>query len=130
MEIEAGKTYEVECPFVQTTFTEFDADGASEVPTWAPGVDWVMYGDYGEPVADGVGKVLYEVVSVHELPGRYHARVFYIRQWVDPDGKQFGKRNLRIKGIQSFLQMTQLYRFGGYEDGFKLRPLPTEDLKA
>lgn len=58
--VEAGETYEVECPFVRDTYTEFDAEGPAEVPTWKPGVDWEMCApDDSEAVADGIGKVVY-----------------------------------------------------------------------
>lgn len=124
--IEAGKTYDVECPYVRTTYDHYDLDGedysATTRATWKPGIEWEACGpEDSEAVADGIGKVLYTVVSVHHLPKPYTARVFFVREWIDPDGKKFGKRTLRIMGIAAFRRRLNGYRFGGYEDGFKLR---------
>lgn len=124
--IEAGKTYEVECPYVRTTYDHYEHDGedfsCTKRDTWKPGVEWEANGPESDgPFADGVGKVLYTVVSVHELPKPYKARVFFVREWIDPDGKKFGKRTLRIMGIGAFQQRLNGYRFGGYEDGFEMR---------
>lgn len=114
----AGETYEVECPFVRDTWTEMDADGVAEVPTWRPGVEWkpISPEDY-EPVADAFGKVLYTVVSVHELPRPYHPRVYFVREWIDPDGKRFGNKKLRIMGMQAFKRRMAGYRYAGFEAG-------------
>jgi len=125
MEIESDKTYEVEFPFVRTTFTEFDQDGASEVPTWAPGVQYEMVApDDSIPVAHGMGKMLLRVVSVHKLPKPYHTRIFFVRQWADPDGKTFGKTNLRILGIQAFRRRLSGYRLDDYGTQVEMRPVP------
>ncbi len=122
-DIEEGKTYEVECPFVRSIYEHWDEDNnLTKVPTWHPGVDWEMSGpDDLQAVADGVGSVTYNVISVHALPKPYHTRIFFVRQWIDPDGKQFGKRKLMIFGIQAFRRRIICYKFGGYEDGFILR---------
>ena len=120
-DIEAGRAYEVECPFVRSTYTHFDEDGAEERPSWKPGVDWEMCApDDSEAVADGIGSVLYTVVSVHQLPKPYAARVFFVREWIDPDGKRFGKRTLRIMGITAFRRRLNGY-WTGDRGGFRLR---------
>ena len=115
-------TYAVKCPFVRDTYTQWDEDGAADVPTWRPGVDWEPCApDEDEAVADGIGQVLYTVIDVHEPPRPYHPRVYFIREWIDPDGKRFGRKNLRIMGIQAFKRRLQGYRFRGYENGFRMR---------
>lgn len=126
--IQVGKTYEVECPYVRTTYDHYDADedgySCTKRETWKPGVEFEArgyYGDESQAVADGIGKVLYTVVSVHPLPKPYKARVFFLREWIDPDGKRFGKKLLRIMGIGAFRSRLNGYRFGGYEDGFEMR---------
>lgn len=120
-EIEEGRTYEVVCPFVRTTFEEWDEDGVAEVPTWRPGVEFIADGpESARAVADGEGKVLYTVVGVYTPPRPYHPRVFYVREWIDPDGKRFGNKQLRIKGIQSFRGLLTGYRYG-----YEMRPSST-----
>lgn len=73
-----------------------------EFMTWVPG--WNHEYDGGEdsrPVWDGEGLEVRLVVSVHK-PGRFPPRVFYTRQWQDPDGQQFGKPGLRMTTHQAF----------------------------
>lgn len=48
-------------------------------------------------------------------PGQYPTRVFYEREWVDPDGKRFGKKRLRIATSASFTRM-----LGGYRHHFTI----------
>lgn len=108
------KTYEVEFPFVRSTYEEWDEGGSAEVPTWKPGFDWEQVDESSaDPVADGFGKVLYTVVSVHELPKPYHPRIYFVREWIDPDGKRFGNKKLRIMGIQAFRRRLCAYRVAG-----------------
>jgi hypothetical protein len=125
-EIEIGKTYEVAFPFVRDTYDAYDADSegvsAYKAPTWRPGVDYEMCApDDTEAVADGVGKMLLSVVSVHHLPKPYAARVFFVREWINPDGKRFGKKQLRIMGGAAFI-----HRASGYWLEYRMRELDTE----
>lgn len=115
--VEVGKSYEVRCPFVRTTYTEVDEDGTSEVPTWRPGVEWVNVGYFGEAEArhDGVGSVVYTVVDFHRLPRPYPPRVFFTRKWVSPDGHRFGKNRLHIMTLEAFRRRLQSYKFEGWE---------------
>lgn len=119
-EIVIGKTYEVPCPFLRSTYEEFDEGGSSQLPTWKPGIEWVTYGDsyfnVSEPSADGLGKVLYTVVDVHKLPRPYPPRVFFTRKWVDPDGKTFGKGALRIMTVEAFRRRLTGYLAQGLAD--------------
>ena len=96
-----GRTYEVWYPFKRETYTRFEAEGCTDEPTWAPG--WRYEGrdvGYGEAAFDaewdGDGAMLLTVVSLHKPGKTYPERAFYVRQWRDPDGKVFGKKNLRI----------------------------------
>jgi hypothetical protein len=122
--IVSGETYEVDYPFVRSTYKKYDFDGNSgmdyvsdSMDTWAPGVENVACApDDSEAVADGLGKMALTVVSVHELPKPYKARVFFVRQWIDPDGKRFGKRTLRIMGIAAFRR-----RLSGYVVEYRIR---------
>lgn len=102
---------EVAYPFFQDDYNGLDEDGPYTAKTWRPGVRYEMVPpDDSEAVADGVGKMIMEVVSRHK-PGRFPERVFYTRRWVDPTGKEFGKRRLMIATSQQFRRIANGYRF-------------------
>ena len=63
-----------------------------------------------------MGSMVLTVVDVFK-PGRYPARVFYTRQWIDPDGKVFGKSALRMTTVSAFLRRTRGYMHDFYLDG-------------
>lgn len=113
--METGQTFEVACPFVRSTYTEFDADGPVTTLTWRPGVEWEITGPEGEADmrAHGMGKVRYTVVSVHKLPRPYPARVFFTRKWVSPDGREFGAGKLHVMTIDAFRRRTTSYKPAG-----------------
>lgn len=113
-EFKAGAEIEVGHPFVRTTFMDRDGDGEgyseTEKPTWAPGVRQEFVAPDGfDDVADAMGSQILTIVSVHK-PGRFPERIFYTRQWRDPDGRVFGKGNLRIKTTQAFRWLVRGYR--------------------
>lgn len=97
---EIGKTYEREWPFlrekVELVYWDI-VDPSEDYETWKPGFEMEQQAPYGDswPVAHGMGAELFTVVSTHKPGPKYPTRVFYIRQWRDPDGKVFGQRSLR-----------------------------------
>lgn len=102
--LEAGVTYRVWFPFKRDTYERFEGDGSAETPTWIPGWRYEQCGEYGEDSEaawDGEGAESRLIVSIHR-PGRYPARAFYVRQWQAPDGKIFGKSNLRVTTVGAF----------------------------
>ncbi|MET3371971.1 hypothetical protein ABIC89_001012 [Variovorax boronicumulans] len=107
--IEAGAVFKVPYPFMRIEYdlTEWngeDALASSIVKSWKPGCEYVPRGPYGEDsegVCDGEGWMVLTVVEVFK-PGKYPARVFFTRQWVDPEGRTFGKNNLRIMTLPAF----------------------------
>ena len=100
--LEVGRTYTV-APFPFKRETYLSPEDGSDVVSWAPGVRFepMPYGENAEAVADGEGAMLLTVVSLHK-PGRYPTRVFYTRQWRDPDGKVFGDTKLRVTVVSAF----------------------------
>lgn len=111
---------EVKFPFIRDTFEEYDVDdgGTHTVHNWRPGVEsqpMPPYGEYSDYFADGVGLMTLEVIGRHK-PGKYPERVFYVRQWIDPDGNRFGKTNLRITSAANFTRLCK-----GYAHHFKMR---------
>lgn len=110
----AGETFRIQYPFVRTTYDLIDGDGISEVPTWRPGCNVEAAPPYGEDnmlVADAVGGVVFTVVDCFK-PGRFPMRVFFTRQFVDPDGKTFGKGKLHIATVEKFRRLITGYYYG------------------
>ena len=115
-----GEVFNVSYPFCRETRIEqyADSDGMGEikVPTWRPGVRNVVT-DIGNEYshkdhyleADAVGAQLLTVVGVYR-PGRFPTRVFYTRQWRDPEGRVFGKTKCRITTVPAFRGLTRGYR--------------------
>lgn len=106
--IKAGAVFKVAYPFMRVEYaqTEWDGEGVVEsvVKSWKPGCEYVPRGPYGEDsegVCNGEGWMVLTVVEVFK-PGKYPVRVFFTRQWVDPEGRAFGKNNLRIMTLPAF----------------------------
>ena len=98
-----GKTYEVVCPFIVSTHSDFDG---SESEMWIPSARWenTACNQDVEAIADGKGLMLLTVVSRHKPSPKYAERVFFIRQWRDPDGKVFGQTSLKCLTNEAFIR--------------------------
>lgn len=108
--VKEGAVISIAHPFVRDTIELIDESGPYEKKTWVPGVRHEQYGpEDTEAVADGIGAQILTVVSVHK-PGRFPMRVFYVRRWRDPDGREFGKRKCHIKTAQAFGWIIRGYR--------------------
>lgn len=108
--LDPGSVSEVDYPFTRDDYSGHDEDGPFTAKTWRPGVRFEMCApDDTEAVADGMGKMVLEIVSTHK-PGRWPERVFYTRRWLDPTGKEFGNRRLRIATSQQFRRLANGYR--------------------
>lgn len=97
-------------PFILDTAPDFEGGTMMDVPTWRPGTRGVVKlpDDVGS-VADGMGFIVLIEISRHK-PGRYPERVFYVRQWIDPDGRRFGKPGLRMTTAHAFARLCKGYR--------------------
>jgi len=106
----------VKFPFVRETYSGPTAEPgvwANDLPTWKPGTrrEW-SEGDYDTEewwVADGEGLMLLEVLGTYK-PGKYPERTFYLRRFVDPTGKEFGKAKVRVIATGAFKSMAKGYR--------------------
>ncbi|MDF8912879.1 hypothetical protein OU568_26610 [Escherichia coli] len=122
-DIEIGKTYGVSYPFfteeVELPPDDPEATQMQMVKSWRPGVEWEQDDEYAtHGVAEALGEMLLTVVDVHK-PGRYPTRVFYTRQWKDPNGKVFGKAGLRITTLDAFRRRLRGYMHEFLLDGEK-----------
>jgi hypothetical protein len=118
----AGDTFTIVYPFVRDTYSSFDEEGGCEVETWKPGIKYVQVSeDHAAPVADAVGSATFTVVDTFK-PGKFPRRVFFTRQFVNPDGHQFGKPKLHIVTLDKFRRLTR-----GYQHPFGIgEPLPSD----
>jgi len=119
-----GQMIEVpEYPFVRTVFIGYDDRGEYPDEGWRPGCDRDVDDDgratFG---ADALGAMLLEVVQVVTLPGKFASRVFYVRRWRDPDGKEFGRPRLRVTTTAAFAKLTKGYRHPYFLDGEEVFP--------
>lgn len=118
----AGAVFEHAYPFVRGKTTIMDEDGPAEIGTWNPGIHYVPISeDECDAVAEGLGKQILTVVSVHK-PGRFPTRVFYTRKWETPRGKRFGKSGCHITTLQAFRRLIK-----GYRVSFKVVPTRKEE---
>ncbi len=119
-DVVAGAEFTVTHPFCWDLASRPSGDPegpySQEFMSWRPGVRYELLPPYGdsEAIADGNGAQVLTVVSVHK-PGRFPARVFYTRRWIDPRGQSFGKGALRIKIVSAFRRLVR-----GYRDEYRL----------
>lgn len=114
-DIFCGAIFQPTYPFIRDKYQPLPEgegkDWPNEAPTWRPGVEHECTDNMGSTrsYADSMGHVQFQVISVHK-PGGFSERVFYVRQWIDPDGKVFGKKNLRVTTSQAFKRLINGYR--------------------
>ncbi len=114
---ELGSVFETPWPFCRTTFEHYGAD-LDDPPdieeSWRPGVeiDHDNSSDWNGPSwhADAMGLMVCTVVGHGLLMKPRKNRVFYVRQWVDPDGRKFGKTIVRVLSADGFRRMVAGYR--------------------
>lgn len=105
MEITPGASINGDYPFTRSTYTSYEENGPIDEKSWRPGCYMVPYGpEEVEYVADAIGQIVLTFIAKFK-PGKYPERVFYIREWISPDGKRFGKKKLRITTKQAFRAM-------------------------
>lgn len=109
-DLSEGDVFRVLYPFCRGEYNHAEEDGWRTSKTWRPGVEADYCGENIENYADAMGEMVLTVVSVHK-PGRFPTRVFYTRQWVDPDGRPFGKGGCKIATSEKFKRLTRGFRF-------------------
>lgn len=112
-EIRIMETHEITFPFVKEEYSgPKDGEFVDDIETWRPGTR-VEHGDYeysdAQWLADGEGLMVLQVVGRFK-PGKYPERTFYLRSFIDPTGRQFGKDKLRVISSAAFKRMLKGYR--------------------
>ncbi len=99
----AGQTWRKPAMFLLEDYTAYNAiKGEQIIKTWRPGMRWVQVApDDHDPDCDGDGFEFREIVAVVNVP-REVSRVIYRRSWLDPAGKAFGKRKLKMTTASAF----------------------------
>ena len=106
-------------PFIKAPVTLMDDEGPFTMMSWRPGtidppVGTRLYPEHSADhfrMAHGEGHMLLRMIKEVELPSPYKTRVFYVRRWRDPDGKEFGKTTLRVCTFRVWASMRTGYRF-------------------
>lgn len=109
--IKPGDSFKISYPFVLTSHMDWDEEGGWEAPSWKPGVEFVNVPPDGgtETRYHGDGFMVLTVVDTFKPTG-WPTRVFYTRQWIDPQGRTFGKNGLRVTTLGHFRTLLRGYR--------------------
>lgn len=117
-DLKPGEVFDIPYPFVREPTDVYTIeDGWSKELSWRPGLLTKSLGSDGSyAYAHDMGAQILTVVSTHK-PGKYQTRVFYLRSWRDPEGKEFGKPRLRVTAVAAFRRLLK-----GYRHEFELEP--------
>jgi hypothetical protein len=112
MKVQKGKSYKIPFPFHVAEFGR-DAHGAPD-EDWKPGC-YFEKGDWeaGIPTHyhhDDWGWMRIIVHDLIAIPG-FQERCFYTLSWIDPEGKEFGLRTLRMKCTKAVNKMLEGHRY-------------------
>lgn len=119
------ETFRVAYPFALEEYSGPKDGEFYDGKTWRPGVRFVvrdsgyLYDPDQLAIADGMGQMVLEVVSRHK-PGKFPERTFFLRSFVDPNGRAFGKAKLRVTTTPAFKRMA-----AGYRHEFEMAVQPT-----
>ena len=100
-DLKAGDKYEMAFPFHAERFMgTIYWVGGCEVhdETYEPGIGERFFTAHGE------GKVIYEILSIAEMPGRYMDRVIFKRSTIDPDGDTANPGEIKMLTVRKFIK--------------------------
>jgi len=96
--LKTGREYEMVFPFQKIKLKDITGNLGATIEKchyfWQGGCD-VHFEQYDEGrgerffIAHGEGKVIYKILSLVKMPGRYQDRVIFKRWLIDPDGKKY-----------------------------------------
>lgn len=104
-DLKPGDKFEMEFPFHKEEIAGFKNSayfwiGGCKVhdETYEPGIGERFFTAHGE------GKVIYEILSIAEMPGRYLDRVIFKRSTIDPDGNTANPGEIRVLTVRKFIK--------------------------
>ena len=113
-ELKVGDEYRMKFPFKKITHEArvgtrlFPA--TDEVIQWEPGC-WLFeecdgsgYGLTRDFYGNAEGEVIYKILSVAEMPGKYMDRIIYKRWCIDPEGKKYNNGTLSTVTVNRFIR--------------------------
>ena len=112
MEIKVGDKFEREYPFKLYSYDTITIQGSESIEEWVMGCNrhTEEYGEgYGETFfnAGGLGKIIFEVLAVVEMPRKYQDRVIYKFDRVDPDDDRKNGSKCYMVTMSRFLNMLE-----------------------
>ncbi|HIE3794027.1 TPA: hypothetical protein ACXL4G_004728 [Klebsiella michiganensis] len=116
LDIRAGDRFETVYPFifVCTDHQQWDGNVFTD-ERWIGGCRKTFepadcgYGDQTVYTADAEGKIILEVLSVAEMPGKWQRRIIYACHLVDPEGKERKGRKAYTVTEDRFIKMSSGY---------------------
>ena len=82
--------------------------GRDEVIQWEPGC-WLFeecdgsgYGMTRDFYGNAEGEVIYQILSIAKMPGKYMDRVIFKRWLIDPEGKKYNNGEVKMATVNSF----------------------------
>lgn len=113
MKITIGNEYKMIFPFYKTIINGLAGNGLFSATVdcsfWNPGCEMNEEDDGGPTPcrffnAHDEGLVIYKVLSVAEMPGKYQDRIIFKRWLIDPDGKKYNNGEVRMLTTKSFIK--------------------------
>lgn len=108
-----GNEYEMVFPFYKIKFNAsigyFGSPDTEACSFWYAGCNLEIESCENSPddrffTANAEGKVIYKILSIAEMPGRFKDRVIFKRWLIDPDGKKYNNGEVRMLTTMSFLR--------------------------
>lgn len=113
--VKAGDTFESDYPF--KSYVNHSIFGSQYEPEitegWAMGChkqtedDGSEYGCDTLYTANGVGKIIFEVLAVAEMPRKYQSRVIYKFDRIEPEGERVNSSKCHTVTMSHFLNMIE-----------------------
>ena len=108
-DLKAGDKYEMAWPFHFEQLTTNSNFGWGSDDYWVGGckVDVEQHSEWESErffTAHGEGKVIYEILSIAEMPGRYMDRVIFKRSTIDPEGDTANPGEIKMLTVRKFIK--------------------------
>ena len=111
-ELKVGKEYSMVFPFTRCDHlainSSFLMPARDAFHIWSAGCelheecDGSGYGMSRDFTANGEGQVIYSILAITELIGRYEDRVIFKRWLINPDGKKYSNGEVRMLTRKAF----------------------------